>query len=88
MQKAMKDHQDNPLIPISDIEISQKLPGIHIVSYPEIANGLPFDSEGRFILLYLTDISQDSQMGHGCVFLKRTMLFFILIPMVINLMNL
>jgi hypothetical protein len=37
MKFAMKDPQDNPLIPISDIEISQKLPGIHIVSYPEIA---------------------------------------------------
>ena len=74
---AMKDPRDNPLIPISDIEISQKLPGIKIVSYPELANGLPFDSQGRFILLYVTDISKDSQMGHWvCVFKKDNAIFY------------
>ena len=41
MKEALKDPRDNPLIPISDTEISQKLPGIKIVSYPELANGLP-----------------------------------------------
>ena len=49
MTLAMKDPRDNPLIPISDTEISQKLPGLKIVSYPELANGLPFDADGRFM---------------------------------------
>jgi hypothetical protein len=77
MKVALTDPRDNPLIPISDTEISQKLPGIKIVSYPELANGLPFDSQGRFMLLYVTDVSKDAQLGHWvCVFKKDKSIFY------------
>ena len=77
MTLAMKDPRDNPLIPISDTEISQKLPGLKIVSYPELANGLPFDADGRFMLLYVTDVSKDSQMGHWvCVYKKGNAIYY------------
>lgn len=88
MTLAMKDPRDNPLIPISDTEISQKLPGLKIVSYPELANGLPFDADGRFMLLYVTDVSKDSQMGHWVCVYKRAMRYTTLIRTATNPTNL
>ena len=67
----MRDRADNPLIPIGDDQIMQALPGISIVSYPDLADGLPWDSDGRFILLYVSESTPALQSGHWCTCFKR-----------------
>ena len=68
MHKAMEDPNDNPLVPIGDDQIQRALPGISVTSYEELAKGLPWDSQGRFILLYVSESTPSLQSGHwvGC----------------------
>ena len=71
MRAAMRDQADNPLVPIGDDQIKQALPGITIVSYPELVRGLPWDAEGRFIVLYVSESTPALQSGHWCACFKR-----------------
>jgi hypothetical protein len=56
--------------PIGDDDIARALPGITIVSYPRLASmdSLPFDSQGRLVLLYLTE---DALSGHWTCLIKK-----------------
>jgi hypothetical protein len=63
-------------VPLSDDDIKKALPGINIVSYPDLANlsEIPFDADGRLILLYLTE---SAHRGHWvCLFKRGNAIFF------------